>query len=86
MHKASHYVKHYLPLVAVLKVAIIGFILFSYDQRFQIAIIISAAIGYVVWGISHHLIHKDLDFKVAMEYVFIALVGTIVVLSLIFRT
>lgn len=84
MHKLSHHIQHYLPLLAILTVAVIGFWLFPYDTSFQAAIIIAVSCGYVSWGIVHHYIHGDLKPYIVAEYASIALLGIVVVFSLLY--
>jgi hypothetical protein len=63
----------------------LGYINFSYDKAFQIAIVVATAAGYVVWGIVHHYIHKDLHLSVIIEYILIAFLGVFIAASLVFR-
>lgn len=83
--KASTYLKHYLPLLGIFLAGILGFLLFSYDRSFQIVVMIATAISYVLWGVVHHHLHKDLDLSVVVEYVVIALLGVIIVASIVYR-
>ncbi|KKR28771.1 MAG: hypothetical protein UT61_C0042G0006 [Candidatus Woesebacteria bacterium GW2011_GWA1_39_8] len=77
--------RHYIPLVSIVLVALVGFILFSYDRAFQTFLVIAVAAAYVAWGIVHHHIHKDLHLSVIIEYVVIATLGLVIVFSLLFR-
>ncbi len=74
---------HYMSLIGMFTVAFIGFFVFSYDRGFQTAIVVGASVGYVAWGIVHHAIHKDLNLEVFLEYLIFAVVGLVVVLSLV---
>ena len=81
----THHIKHYLPLFGILATAFVGFIIFRYDRDFQAAIILAASTGYVVWGIMHHFIHKDLTTQIVLEYVAVAVLGVTLVFSVIMR-
>lgn len=81
---SKHFV-HYVALFAVLAAGIVGFYIFSYERLFQAAVAVSVAVAYVVWGLVHHSIHKDLTPSVLVEYILIATLGLIIVFSLIFR-
>jgi low affinity Fe/Cu permease len=83
MKKFSKHLPHYLSLIGIFVVGLIGIILFSYEKAFQIAIIVAVALSYVSWGIIHHWIHKDLHLSVVIEYVVVATLGLVVALSLI---
>ena len=74
---------HYLVLLAILTIGLVGFFVFSFDSAFQIAILILVAISYVVWGLVHHAVHKDLYWGVVIEYVVVATLGLVIVFSLI---
>ncbi len=64
---------------------VVGFLVFSYERAFQMAVAIGLALAYVAWGIIHHAIHRDLHLSVVIEYVVVASLGLVVMLSLIFR-
>ncbi|MDP1759921.1 MAG: hypothetical protein Q8L01_00395 [Candidatus Woesebacteria bacterium] len=76
---------HYFSLIAIFIVGILGFYLFSYDKIFQIGVAVVLAVTYVLWGIIHHTIHKDIYFLVILEYITVAVLGLIMVISLIFK-
>lgn len=80
----SRHIQHYLPLFAIFIVGICGFIFFPYDASFRMAVTIAVSCGYVSWGIVHHFIHGDLSTGVIFEYVSIALIGTLIIGSLLF--
>ena len=86
MTNLTKHLPHYLSLLGILLAGFIGFYYFSYDRVFQAAIVISVAVAYVVWGIVHHAIHKDLYLEVVLEYILIAVLCTVAVLFVIFRT
>jgi len=85
MKKLAKYLPHYLPLIGIFVAGIIAFSAFSYERAFQMAIAIALAVSYVAWGIVHHIIHKDLYLIVVVEYIVVASLGLVVILSLIFR-
>lgn len=85
MKKLSRDIQHYLPLVGILVAGLVGFLVFSYDRNFQAAIAVAVAVSYVVWGLVHHYIHKDLHTSVIVEYLAIAIVGLVAVFSVLFR-
>lgn len=85
MKRILRHLPHYLSLTAVLLAGLVGFRLFSYDPLLQAYVAVATAAGYVVWGVSHHTIHKDLYLSVVVEYVIYATLGLVIILSLIFR-
>ena len=85
MKQFTKHLKHYLPLLGILIIGGVGFVTFGYDREFQAAIVISTALGYFVWGLIHHFLHRDLYIEVVLEYLAIAVLGIVVVFSLLFR-
>jgi hypothetical protein len=86
MRSISRHLPHYLSLIGILAVGTVGFVIFSYDKVFQMGILIAVAAGYLTWGIVHHAIHRDLNLSVVIEYLVVAILGFVVVFSLIFRS
>ena len=86
MKKHAKHIPHYLSLIGIFAAGLIGFLLFSYDRTFQIAITIAIAISYVVWGLVHHHLHEDLHLSVIIEYIVVAALGLVIVFSLVFST
>lgn len=79
------HLSHYLPLIGILAAGVLGFIWFSYDRAFQLAVAIASAVAYVFWGIVHHSMHRDLHLSVVIEYIAIAALGVVIVFTLLFR-
>lgn len=77
---------HYLPLLGMLAAGLVGILIFSSDRKFQEAMIIASSAGYVTWGIMHHIAHKDLTLSILVEYFAVALLGLVIVFSILFRT
>lgn len=72
-----HKLPHYIVLFGLFGVTILGFILFSWDKTFQIALIVALATSYLAWGIVHHWLHDDLYPEIVLEYALIAILGSI---------
>lgn len=85
MKKLVHDLPHYVSLLGILAVSAILFFIFSYDRNFQIAVSGALAVAYVVWGVVHHYIHRDLYLVVVFEYLTMAVLGFVIVLSVILR-
>lgn len=85
LEKVGRDLPHYLTLFGILFVGYIGLRFFSYDQFFQVTVAIATSASYIIWGVVHHSIHRDLYLAVIIEYVVVASLGLIIVLSIIFR-
>lgn len=61
---------HYLVLVLIISIGGLVFILDTNKViKFQIGTLV--AIAYVFWGIIHHFLEKNLNFKIMVEYLLI---------------
>lgn len=85
MKEYIKHLPHYLSLFGILGVGFLAFRFFSYDRSFQIAAVVAISVSYVVWGVVHHLLHKDLNIEIFIEYLGVALVGLVTVLFLLIR-
>lgn len=83
MKKFIKLLPHYASLIGILLISLIGFLAFSWDPAFQLAIVVASAASYVAWGIVHHAIHRDLYLSVIVEYVTVAIFCVTIVFSLI---
>lgn len=86
LSKISRHLPHYLPLVGIYVAGALAFWMFSYDRNFQVGVAVALAMAHVCWGAVHHSIHKDLSLEVLAEYVTVALLGLVVLLSIIYRS
>jgi hypothetical protein len=85
MKNIVRHLPHYFPLMGILVAAVIGFIYLPQDRMWQIAITVSMSVSYVVWGIVHHSMHKDFKPAVLLEYIVVALLGMVLVFSLLIK-
>lgn len=86
MHKNSTFhTIHYFFLLLIFVIGTGLFFSFHFDRFLQFLVIVATAFAYFLWGIIHHYLEDNLYFKVVVEYFLIALLGTIVLLSLIYR-
>ena len=83
LKKISKHLPHYMPLLALFGFVIFAFILFSYDTLLLGIVSVSSAVFYVLWGIVHHYLHKDLYISVVIEYILVASLGLIIIFSLL---
>lgn len=74
---------HFMTLFGILCAFLVGFVIFSWDKAFQLSLVIAAMASYVSWGIVHHFLHDDLYIKVVVEYLGIAVLGSILAISLL---
>jgi len=75
----------YIVLAAGLIIGVLGYRIFSTNQQVEIILIISLGGFYFIWGIWHHFREGDLHVKIILEYLLIAVLAVVLLLSLILR-
>ena len=76
---------HYLALLFILGFGIASFVFFQRTPQMQIVSAFLTTSFYVLWGIVHHYIEKDLHIRVVVEYMTVALLGFLILWSIIYR-
>jgi len=71
---------HYFVLLGILGGGVGTFFFVRPNVTLQLLVGLVTALGYIFWGIIHHVIQKDLHHKIVLEYV---LIGIIVVVLLV---
>lgn len=77
--------KHYLLLIAILSVSLGLFWVFDYNRQAQMGMALVMGASYVLWGIIHHSIKKDLHWRIILEYLIVAIVASVLVIFLLIR-
>lgn len=73
----------YLVLITGLVLGAIGFFAFSGQQNLRVLSIIITALFYFSWGMVYHSQDKTLHYKVVLEYLLIAVLGSALLISLV---
>lgn len=81
----KHHTSHYFALLVILNLGIGMFYLLRFSKIYQILILVLTGMVYVAWGVVHHWLEEDLHLKVAMEYLLIALLANLLIISLLLR-
>lgn len=71
---------HYALLAGWLALMVAAFALALGNEVSEAAVVILTGTGYVLWGIVHHYLIKDLTAKITAEYVLMAIL-TITILT-----
>lgn len=79
----KNHVVHYFVLFLILAFWLLGFRYYSYQPALQRMIVILAATSYAVWGITHHLLEKNLNLKIVVEYTVMATLAATLLLIMI---
>ena len=83
-----HFIKHlshYMVLFGILFAGFAGLVMFSYDKALQVATASALVASYAAWGITHHYLDKDLHPETVLEYIVVAVLGFVIIFSLIIR-
>jgi hypothetical protein len=78
--------KHYLSLLAILSIGFGLFWIFNFNRYIQIMITIGLGISYIIWGILHHLIRKEIYWRIVWEYIVVAFLACIFVVFILLRS
>lgn len=76
---------HYLVLLFILGSGLGAFFYFRSSAQTQIVSAFLTASFYVFWGIVHHYLEGDLHWRVVFEYLGVAFLGFLVLLTLVAR-
>jgi hypothetical protein len=76
---------HYISLISIFLAGILGFYIFSFDRAFQLAVVFALSLSYISWGVIHHTIHRDICLTIILEYIAVAILGAVMLISLIYR-
>jgi len=76
-HLKNHFWQ-YLVLSLILIFGVVSFFLALGNKQLQFKIVVATAFLYVLWGIVHHLLEKDLYFHLVIEYIVVALLAIVI--------
>lgn len=74
---------HFIVLIIILVLGSAFILYFRADNLMQIYTTITLSVAYVLWGVIHHLKIGDLHLKIVTEYVLIAALGSLILLTVI---
>ena len=77
----AHYL-HFLILLVILAGGAWAFFYVRTDRQLQLLVGIATVAAYVLWGIIHHVIQRDLHIKIVVEYILIGAIAAVLLLTL----
>lgn len=86
--KIFTFVRHgidFLLLTLIIALGLGGLVYFRFDTAAQIAVVVLMTLGYVFWGILHHLHDGNLTGKVVMEYIAMAALISFILIVFLLR-
>lgn len=78
--------KHYLSLLAILSIGFGLFWIFNFNRHIQIMITIGLGITYIIWGVLHHAIKKEIYWRIIWEYIVVSTLACLFVIFLLLRS
>jgi len=77
--------KHYLALGVILAVGFWLYWVFNFNRQIQVWITVGIGCAYVLWGIIHHALRRELYFRVVLEYLLVASLACTFAIFLLLR-
>lgn len=76
---------YYLILFSGLILGLVAFFGFFGLPQLRQEAVFGLCLFYFLWGVFHHLLERDLHFKIVLEYFLVASIACLILLSLIWR-
>ena len=83
VYDITHHFFHYFILLMIIFSGLAAFFSFRNYPMVQLLVGIVTALSYVIWGIVHHFVDKDLNVKVIIEYLAVAIFAIIILWNLL---
>ncbi len=77
------HITHFLVLFILLGVGIGTFFYVRPNVASQLFVGITTSIAYVIWGLVHHAIQKDLHPKIVVEYMLIGAIAIVLLVTIL---
>lgn len=77
--------QHYLALIGILIIGFSAYWLFDFNRQIQIWITVCLSAAYVLWGVIHHTLKKEFRWSILLEYLLVASLASVVIISLLLR-
>lgn len=74
---------HLLVLLVILAAGVFTFIRVAPNTTVQLFVGIVTAVAYVLWGIVHHALKKDLHQKIMVEYLLIGVIAIVLLVTML---
>lgn len=74
---------HYFILLLLLAAGTAAFYMVRPNVGYQLAVGIITAVAYMLWGIIHHAVLKDLHHKIVIEYMLIGAIAIVLLVTIL---
>lgn len=79
----KQYAVHFFVLIIILAVGVFMFLGLRPNTTLQLYVGIATAVGYVLWGLVHHAVKKDLHQKIVVEYLLIGAIAIVLLVTML---
>lgn len=73
---------HFLVLLVMLALGVGAFYYVQPDKILGLTVGVATAVGYVLWGIIHHLMEGDLHIRLVIEYMLIGAIAVVLLYTI----
>jgi hypothetical protein len=81
--KSWPYFSHYISLASILGIGFSLLAFFNFNKEAQAYVIVITSVAYAFWGVIHHKLVHYLTGEIVAEYILVAALGSLVLLSLV---
>lgn len=74
---------HYLVLLGILGGGVWTFFFVAPNVTLQLLVGLVTVLGYIFWGVIHHIIQKDLHHKIVIEYILIGAIALVLLVTML---
>jgi len=85
IHSFRKYAEHYSVLALLLAIGFAGIVFFRQSIAVEYLVIWWLSFAYVMWGIIHHIIRKDLTVFIVLEYLLIGVIAGVLLSAVVTR-
>jgi len=77
------YPGHYLVLFVILGGSLVTFLFFGHSRLVKFRVAFLTSLAYLLWGIFHHYLKKDLNLTIIIEYTLVAIFSMVVIYTVL---
>jgi len=74
---------HFFVLIVILAAGILTFVSVRPNTTLELFVGIVTAAAYVLWGLIHHAMRKDLHQKIVVEYLLIGIIAIVLLITML---
>ncbi|MDP2860818.1 MAG: hypothetical protein Q8N98_03850 [bacterium] len=76
---------HYFVLFVFLTGGFLFFLRFEGEPEIRLKTVEALCLGYFLWGITHHLLERNLSLRIVLEYLLVSLATLMIFVNIFWR-